>query len=75
MLLGVLNGMKSVFYKDIGTEVVNAILISQATHDSPAKYHTKKEQATKLQAMYDKYTKLGAWSAAAPKVSRCPRHK
>ena len=64
-----LKGTKNAFYREVGKDVVDAILIKRAEKGQPAEYFKKEEQENKLEAAYEKWSKKGGvWSQAASKV-------
>ena len=67
----ILNASKSPWYREVGKDVVDALLKARAEDGSPAQYWSKEEQVEKMDAMFNKWQEHGGvWSAAALKVSR-----
>jgi hypothetical protein len=69
----VLGGTNNPHRGAVAKDIVDAVLSSRATADSPATYRAQPEQERRLQAAFDKWSKVsGVWSAAASKVCSSP---
>ncbi|KAJ3534877.1 hypothetical protein NM688_g7062 [Phlebia brevispora] len=65
----ILNGVRNPYYREVGQDIVDAILIERAGDGKPAKYRSKEEQMNRMDALYHRWSaKGGVWSAAAPQA-------
>lgn len=64
------DGTRNPHRSEVAKDIRDSIMIKPANKDGCAKYWTKEEQAVKLAAAYNKWSKVGTvWSAAAYKVN------
>lgn len=68
-LITVLNGTRNPHRSGVAMDIVNAILKTRSTPDTPSTYWTKEVQAVRLKEAFEKWQKVpDVWSAAALKV-------
>jgi hypothetical protein len=69
-LVVIVNGTKNHHRAEVASDITGAILKKRAVDGKGAEYWTKEEQAVKLEAVFEKWSrKGGVWSAAAAQVS------
>ncbi|PSR71595.1 hypothetical protein PHLCEN_2v12525 [Hermanssonia centrifuga] len=65
----VLNGKKNPYLTSVARDISSALLKSRGSHGVLAEYRNRDEAETMLQAVYEKYSRIGGvWTAAAAKV-------
>lgn len=68
-MICVLGGMKNPVRREVARSIVDAILKSTASDQTPARYWSKEEQERRLEEAYNKWAmRGGVWSVAAEKV-------